>query len=68
MAGRRIGRPPGELYQITLPFAVFAVEAHDGVVRYTAPIARWAKGKRIEDVLAYYRRRGALVALVNRKD
>lgn len=45
--------------RISLPHAVFAVETHDGQVIRAAPIARWAIGKPLATVLAYYRKRGA---------
>ncbi len=52
------------LYRISLPFATFGLVAEHGAVTRAAPIARWAQGKPLEVVLAYYRRRGAAVQRV----
>lgn len=47
------------LIRITLSYAVFGLIVEDAVVVEAAPIARWAVGKPIRDVLTYYRRKGA---------
>lgn len=44
-------------------FAVFAIVACQGRVVDAAKIARWTIGKRLDDVLRYYRRKGAKVEL-----
>lgn len=48
-------------YWISLPYATFGVGARDGVVVETAPIAKWARGKALAAVLAYYRKKGACI-------
>lgn len=42
-------------------FAVFAIVARGNRIIDAALIARWAVGKRLDHVLAYYRRNGAKV-------
>jgi hypothetical protein len=51
------------LYWISLPHATFGMVA-DNVVRRTAPIAKWAIGKPTDYVLAYFRRKGGEVRMV----
>lgn len=50
-----------ENYRIETDYAVFRIKATDGIVTFTAPIAKWALGKKISDVLAYYQRKGAII-------
>lgn len=46
-------------YYISLNYATFAIESKDGVIVRTAPIAKWAKGKKEYYVIDYYRKKGA---------
>lgn len=46
-------------YRIDTGYACFYIRATNGVVVFAAPIANWTMGKKIEDVLAYYQRKGA---------
>lgn len=50
------------LWRIVLPYACFGIcENALGVVVRAPPIAKWCVGKRIEQVLGAYRRKGAQV-------
>lgn len=46
--------------RVTLSYACFGLEVEDGIVTEAAPIARWAVGKRVEDVKAYWSRKSQL--------
>jgi hypothetical protein len=50
---------PTGVWVVSLPHATFALEAEDGVVVNAPPIARWAKGKRLAEVLENYHRKRA---------
>lgn len=47
--------------QIDLPYACFGVVVKDGVVIAAAPIAKWACGKPIGEVIAWALRKGGKV-------
>lgn len=48
----------GNLYTVNLPYANFGIIENGGKVTYAAPIAKWAIGKTLRDVEAFYRRKG----------
>jgi hypothetical protein len=48
-------------YRIELPWATFGVGSKHGVIVEAPPIARWARGKRRDIVLDYYRGKGAII-------
>jgi len=43
-----------ELFWISTSYATFGIVAENGIVIETAPIAKWAIGKKIGYVLLYY--------------
>jgi hypothetical protein len=45
------------LYVVKLPYATFGLEARNGVIVRAAPFAGWTVGRKIVDVLGYYKRR-----------
>lgn len=49
------------LIRITLPWVCFGMLVMGGRVVKAAPIAHWCIGKPVDDVTAYWRRRGAKV-------
>lgn len=55
-------------YWISLPVYTFALRAENGLVVETAPIAKWARGKALEDVLRTFRGRGAAVVRLGDKE
>jgi putative molybdenum carrier protein len=57
-----------EFWSVDVPWACFGIVAEDGVVVEVAPIAGWAVGKKLEEVLDYFRRRDAVLFLVWRKE
>jgi hypothetical protein len=48
-------------YWISLPYATFGISEKYGRVWHAAPIAMWAANKPIQNVLDYYRRKGAQI-------
>lgn len=50
-------------YWVSLPYATFLVGYGrlDLIVKETAPIAKWAVGKNVIDVLKYYNGKGATI-------
>jgi hypothetical protein len=48
-------------YYVDLLPLCFSFGAAFGVVRVAAPVAKWTVGKLAEDVIKYYRKRGAEV-------
>lgn len=49
-------------YRVVLPYAVFAVVATDaGVVQVTAPIGRWMRLKRLQEIMHWVRGKGGTV-------
>ena len=44
-----------ELYQIDTGYACFGIVVENGIVTRTAPISKYSLGKRVEQVLSYYR-------------
>jgi hypothetical protein len=57
-----------ELWSVDVPWACFGLMSQDGVVVEVAPIANWATGKTTEEVLDYFRRKGAKIDLVWRRE
>lgn len=55
------------LYSINLPYAYFAIVVENDIVVKAAPIAKWALGKKIENVLDYYENKGAEITKVSCK-
>lgn len=49
------------LYQITLDYACFGVTLRAGVVVTTAPIARWMKGKTLEEITEWVKSKGGTI-------
>ena len=56
------------LYRISLPYATFGLVAENNIVVKAAPIAKWAIGKTIDNVLFYYEGRGAKVTVINKNN
>lgn len=46
---------------VSLRHATFVLGSVDGVVTEAPPISRRSQGRRLEDVLSYYRGRGATI-------
>lgn len=53
-----------ESYWINLPYACFGIEVDKSVVKRAAPIAKWAIGKDIQIVLAFYKKKGAEIVKI----
>lgn len=53
-----------QLYWIDVGYACFGIIEKDGIVIETAPISKWAKGKDIDYVINYYKRKRAKVIKV----
>lgn len=49
------------MLRIELPWACFGLVVQGGRVVRAAPIARWCVGKPVDDVTAYWHRRGATI-------
>lgn len=56
-----MSRISGQLWSVDVPWACFGVIADRGVVVEVAPIAHWAMGKPVDEVLMYFLRRGGKV-------
>jgi hypothetical protein len=52
-------------YWISLGHATFALTEEKGVVTTAAPIAHWALGKRIEQVLLFYSKKRAVIKVLD---
>ena len=50
-----------EVCWVDAGFACFGMVARNGVVYRVAPVCKWAKGKQLSEVVAYWKRRGAKV-------
>jgi hypothetical protein len=51
------------LYHIDVGYACFGLIVEDGIVVDAPPIARWTLTKKVEDVIMYYKRKGAKVII-----
>lgn len=49
----------------TNQFATFGVRSNSGIIDDAAPIARWCLGKTLDYVMAYYRKRGAIITEID---
>lgn len=49
------------LYFIDLPYACFGLVTENNLIVRAAPIAKWAKGKNINEVLNFYKKKGAKI-------
>jgi hypothetical protein len=58
------------LYQIALQNETFSLMVNDESRRVVQapPVARWAGNKEIDRVLAFYRKKGAKIELINTKE
>jgi hypothetical protein len=57
------------LYQIDLPYACFGIETDEqGIVINCAPIAHWTRGKKIDKIIEYYKKKGGNVTIIEEKD
>ncbi len=50
---------PTNFHRVTLPWACFGIISKEGIVVSAAPVAKWAIGKPVGKVIAYYLNRGA---------
>ncbi len=46
---------------VCLNHATFGLEVEDNVITGAPPIAKWTEGKRVEEILPYYKRKGAKI-------
>jgi len=54
-------------YRIELGYAVFAIEAKEGFIVRTAPIAKWMKGKRVSKIKKHVKSKGGKIHLLKGK-
>jgi hypothetical protein len=54
------------LYSISLSYATFGIEVENNIVVRAAPIARWCMGKSIDNVLFYYKNKGAKIVEIGK--
>lgn len=47
---------------VSLPYATFGLITRDGRVAEAPPIAKWATGRNVKDVVSYYRNKGAKIS------
>jgi hypothetical protein len=52
------------LYQVTLSYACYGIETHNGLVIDVAPIARWMIGKKIDNIYNWIASKGGKLHLV----